>query len=700
MASRLTGSARPAYGGAVAAAGLGVLALGLWFGGGGPRSAIPGLPSPGPVTLWGLPLVRLALDVSAAMTVGLLVAATLLTMGPTTGPTTGLGTGLGTGLDSGLDSGQGEAARTRIARGARWWAAAWALAAALTFALTLSDFLGVPVQEALASEVLVSFAVQIPQGRAYLLVAGLAAVIAVTCAALGRLPYARSIRVALLAVALFALLPPAYVGHSATAADHNLAVSSLMLHVAAVAVWAGGLAGLLLCLRAAPGPGLTPSLVVRRFSALALACFAAVAVSGGYNALIRLGSLPALWETRYGLLVLGKLAALAALAWFGARHRRRTIAALDEPPGGRPDAVPEDMPEDVPEDVPSGAAGGDTARRRRPFLRLAAGEVVVMAATFGLAVALSRTPPPETEEVYGQEGLLGYALPPFDPVNLLTQTRPDPLVLLPLAAAAIAYLAGVRRLARTGLPWPAGRTAVWLAGLVLLAYALAGGVAAYAPAMFSVVAVQYALAGVAAPALLASGAPLTLALMATSPDASAGASTAPAAGGTSRAPFGDLPRALESAPVFRLVTRPVVAVAVHAVPYLVLFPLGLFGVVQPDHAWRLATQAVLVVTGLVFFAVVAGADPLPHPVPLPTRLRLLGVGIAAHAACALYVLGGPALAVSWYGNLALPWGPDRDADQQLGAMLGLATSTAAMAALIVTLLVWRSAARRRVPVTG
>jgi cytochrome c oxidase assembly factor CtaG/putative copper export protein len=700
MGSRVSGPAWPAYGGAVAAAGVGMLALGLWAGGGRPRPAIPGLPSPGPVTLWGLPVVRLVLDVCAVMTVGLLVTAAVLAMG------------------------RDEGERTRITRGARWWAAAWALSAALTFVLTLSDFLGLPVQEALASETLVSFAFQIPQGRAFLLVTALAAVIAAACAVFSRLPAPGPVRTLLLAIAVFALLPPAYVGHSATAADHNLAVSSLMLHIAAVAVWTGGLAGLLLCLRRSPDV----RDAVHRFSALALGCFIAAGVSGLYNAWIRLGSPAALWESRYGLLVLAKLAALIALGWFGVRHRRTTIAALDDAssPGtaaARPLAETEphnaaavaagastepgehDTPRatpaaetararvsaevetsDAPGSPPTADEGEPGAARRGPFVRLAAGEVVVMAATIGLAVALSRTPPPESQEVYGQEGLLGYELPPFDAVNLLTQTRPDPLVLLPLAAMAIGYLLGVRRLARAGERWPAGRTAAWLAGVLVLAYALAGGVAAYAPALFAVTAAQYALAGVVAPALLVFGAPLTLALAATGPDA----------------PFGRVPRAIEAAPLTRAATHPAVALGVHIAPYLLLFPLGLFGVVQPEHAWRLATPVVLAVTGTVFCAVVAGVDPLPRPVPLPTRLRLLGAAIAAHAVLALYVMAGPVQAASWYGYLALPWGPGRSDDQLLGAMTGLAVTTAALTALIVVLLTWRLAARRRlrVPVSG
>ena len=46
-------------------------------------------------------------------------------------------------------------------------------------------------------------------------------------------------------------------------------------------------------------------------------------------------------------------------------------------------------------------------------------------------------------------------------------------------------------------------------------------------------------------------------------------------------------------------------------------------------------------------------------------------------------------------NLALSWAPVRDLDQRVGALLGLGLTTAALAALIVTLLLWRHAARRR-----
>ncbi|CAN5222876.1 hypothetical protein BH20ACT5_BH20ACT5_21380 [soil metagenome] len=104
-----------------------------------------------------------------------------------------------------------------------------------------------------------------------------------------------------------------------------------------------------------------------RFSALALTCFAATAISGLVNAWIRLGDGAGVptepLSSGYGWLVLGKLTALVTLGGLGWWHRRRTLRQLV---GGRPGV----------------------------FRRFAAVEMGVMVGAITLAVALSRTPIP------------------------------------------------------------------------------------------------------------------------------------------------------------------------------------------------------------------------------------------------------------------------------------------------------------------
>ncbi|MEU8280231.1 cytochrome c oxidase assembly protein [Microbispora bryophytorum] len=594
---------------AIAATAFAVLALALWFGGGRPQPAIQGLPSPGALTTWGLPVVRLVHDVCAAATVGVLLAAVVLA------PASG----------------------RAVVRAAGAWALGWAVSAAVTEALTLSDFLGLPPGGALRSGALPAFLLHIPQGQAFLAVT----LAALAVAAGSLLPDGPLLRLTLLAVALLAVLPPVYVGHSASAADHNLAVLSLMAHVAAVALWTGGLYALVAHLRAAPGL----AVAVRRFSTLALGCFAAVGTSGALNAWVRLGSLPLLWQSRYGLLVLAKIAALAVLGWFGWRHRRRTIEAMD-----------------------SGGA-------RAPFLRLACGEIAVMAGTLGLAVALGRTPPPaETATAIHQHNALGYALPPLSPGALVTEVRPDPIALLLLAAALAAYLSGVRRLSRApgdGEGWPAARTASWLAGLAVLAYATSGGVAAYAPALFSAHAAQYALLGAVGPVLLVFGAPVTLWRRAH--------------------PDGDL----ADGPAGRALSHPVTALALHALPYAALYLTGLFGYAQPSLALRLAAQTVVTVTAVLFLTVTVGVDPLPRAIPPQVRAWMLAGAIAVRVWTGLVVLAEPPQAPEWYAALGLPWAPDRAGDQRLGALLGTGVTVAVLAGLLALLLArWRAARRR------
>ncbi|GAA0375286.1 copper resistance protein D [Acrocarpospora corrugata] len=593
----------PAFVGALAA--LAVLLLALWFGGGTPTPSIAGLPSPGALTRWGLPIVRLIHDICAVVTVGILVISVI--------------------------AAQDAKARASLAQAAGRWAVIWTFSASLTALLTLSDFLGLPLGEAVESGVLPTFLFNIPQGQAFLIVTILALVVSIGVL----LPLGTWGRVVLLVVAVVGVLPPAYAGHSASAADHNLAISSLMLHIAAVTVWVGGLVALLFLLRGSTG--LVTS--VQRFSALALCCYIAVGVSGTINAWVRVGGLEPIFTTRYGLLILAKIVALAVLGWFGWRHRRTTIAAMES---------------------------GDT---RSPFLRLATGEIVVMLATVGLAVGLSRTAPPPSEvELTTDNTALGYVLSPFTPGGLLTQFRPDPILLLLVAGLAAAYLLGVRRLTRRGLPWPPARTATWLLGLLILLYALTGGLAAYGPAIFSIHAVQYGLLGTLAPALLVFGAPLTL-YQEVNPDG----------------------RARIDSPLGRALSHPWTALALYGVPLLALYLTPLFDLAQSSLAARLVLQVLMVFTGFVFFATAIGEDPVPRPIVAIVRTRMLAGALAINALVTFFLLTGSPRGADWYIWLDVLWAPDRDSDQQLGAMLALAFPALTIITLMLLLMTrWRT----------
>jgi putative copper export protein len=91
------------------------------------------------------------------------------------------------------------------------------------------------------------------------------------------------------------------------------------LHVLAAGGWLGTLlvtvvAGLPVTLRGAPGSrGREASALIGAFSPVALWCAGLLVVTGLVAAILHLGSISALWESRYGQVLLIKLAVIAVL---------------------------------------------------------------------------------------------------------------------------------------------------------------------------------------------------------------------------------------------------------------------------------------------------------------------------------------------------------------------------------------------------
>ncbi|SDS81804.1 putative copper resistance protein D [Actinopolymorpha singaporensis] len=600
-------------------AGVGVLVIALVVGGGRPKPAAPGLPDPGMLTGWGLPIAKLAMDLAAVGAVGSLLFGVLA-------PTR---------------AGALEPAATRALRGAATCAWAWAAAAALTLMFTLSDFLGIPVTRLDYRDNLAGFVAEVTQGRSLAVVFLLAVILAAT---------ARGVRtlngVALLLVlAVTATLPPALTGHSASAADHDIATSSLLVHIVAVTLWVGGLAGLAVYGRRATTPALGSA--AGRYSALALWCFAAAGFSGLVNAWVRLGGIAPLFTSSYGWLVLGKLAALVALGWFGWWHRRRTLPALGrKTPGG--------------------------------FRRFAAVEATVMAATIGLAVALSRTPTPVPEEAERQstaQALIGWAVPPFSWSHVLTLWRPDTLVLVAAATGVVLYLRGVWRLRTRDLRWPVGRTVSWLFGVAVTVFVLCSGVATYAPAMFSVHMAQHMTLTMLSPILLAMGAPVTLALRALPAGRRGGREQNQGRG------MREWILTVLHSRVARVITHPLVALALYVLSLYAFYFTGLFAAAMSNHTGHLLMTFHFLAVGSLYFWPIIGLDPMPRRLPPFGRMLLLFASMPFHAFFGVIVMTTTTvLGAEWFAGLRLPW-LDPLADQNVGG--GIAWAAAELPVLIV-----------------
>lgn len=270
---------------------------------------LPGLPDPGPVTRWGLPVARGLHDAAAALTVGLLVlAATVLPPEPGTPPG---------------DLGR---LRTRAVRLAAAAGTGWALAGAAVLAFTYADAAGTSAFAPGSGEQILYFAQAFDLGRSLA-----ASVLLAAAAATGSWLATRTTTAGAMAgIALAALLPLALTGHAAGAANHEAAVDTQAAHLIGVTVWVGGLAGLAILRR-----GLRDRFAVaaRRYSTLAGWCFVLVAASGVASAAVRVEGWAGLLST-YGALLTAKTLALLALG-----GRVGGSAAASSPPWPTPRAA-------------------------------------------------------------------------------------------------------------------------------------------------------------------------------------------------------------------------------------------------------------------------------------------------------------------------------------------------------------------------
>lgn len=591
------------------------LVVALVAGGAAIERVVPGLPDAGTLTRWGLPFAKLSMDVAALLTVGTLVVAVTL-----------------------LPSRKGVLGGTAQAymRAVSWFAAVWALAAGVTLVFAVSDIVGLPIRYVLGNE-LTSYAAAVDQGVALMLVILLTTAIALFSRTTGSVNAAGG----LLALAVVALLPVPLTGHSATSPNHEIAVTSLALHVLAVTLWVGALAALLpYALRG----GEHTATAAQRFSRMALWCYVAVGVSGVLNAASRLASPAELVTTRYGMLILAKTVAFALLGYVGWLHRRSTLPALAGPDTAAPRQ--------------SGTA------RRGIFARLAAVEVAIMGATVGIAVALAQTaPPPVTTTGNPVRDLLGYDMPP--PVTfarLITLWRPDLFFGLIAVVLGGLYAAGVVRMLRRGDAWPLGRTLAWFAGLLVLAATTLTGVGTYAPVLFSVHMAQHMVLNMLVPIFLVLGAPVTLALRALKPAARRG----------DRGPREWLVAILHSR-ALRFVSHPLIVTVLFMGSTYALFFTSLFETLMRDHLGHLAMNVHFLVTGWLFFWLLLGVDPAPRKLPHLMRLFIFFLTMPFHAFFGIALMSmKTAVASGWYLALHRDWGASLVSDQHTGGAIAWA----------------------------
>jgi putative copper resistance protein D len=604
--------------------------VGLQFGGG---AEAPILLDPGAVVRWGLPIAKLFVNLGLATAIGALLIA-IFAMSPKRDE-----------FSVTLDL---------AAAGAALWAAASAFTGFFTFLAVRNQ----PIDFTSAfGDVLASFLTTTELGQAWLATVLIAAVVTVLCFAVRN----QSGLVLVLVLSVAGLIPMALQGHSGGTEDHDAATSAIFLHLLFAALWLGGLLAI-----AITQPQLTKNrltLVLRRYSTVALISFIVVAVSGYVSAEIRVENLSNLLSP-YGILVVVKVFALIMLGLFGAIYRNYAIRRLES----------------------------SQTKSRGWFWWIVSAELAFMGLASGAAAALAATPTPVPEVVASElpdsspaAYLTGSPLPPPVSVsNLFTLWSFDLIWVLICAFAVFFYLAGVWRLHKRGDRWPIYRTVFWILGMMLLFYITNGGVNVYEGYLFSMHMLGHMTLGMMIPVLLVPGAPITLAMRAIAKrtDGSRGAR--------------EWILLVVHSRYMAIIGHPIVAAAIFVFSLWIFYYTPLFRWATTDHVGHEWMIIHFLGSGYLFVQSLIGIDPSPNRPAFPIRLLLLLATMAFHAFFGLGLMTGTGLLLAdWYGAMGWDTGITALQDQRIGG--GIAWSVGELPTItlaIAVAIMWSRSDRR------
>ena len=579
----------------------------------GESLAALGVPDPGTATTFGLPFLRSAATLIGCMGVGGFLMSAF---------------GAPPRKDGYLDYDGYAAART-----GQWGMFLWAVCALLLIPLYMSDVSGSPLKETLKPDLWGVAIQQVSTAKAFLAVA----IIAGLTWFFSLLTRKWIWQPVFLALALCTMIPLALDGHSASGGNHDFGVNSLLWHVMATAVWVGGLMALVAHAKRR-GPHL--ALITKRYSFVAFWAFVAVVLSGLVNAAIRVRFSEWL-STDYGLVITAKAVLGIVLLVCGYLHRQSVIPKLE---------------------AAEGEGGSSTAEARKAFSRLAIGEIIVMAGAIGVAISLSRIPPPLPQQIVitTMDILLGFRL--TEPPNYLHMFGMFRLDLIYGVGAIILqalYMWAWFTLRKKGQDWPINRLLWWTAGNVFLLYATSSGLGMYAMAMFSPHMLQHMILAMVVPICWALGGPMTLFLRAL-----------PAAGRDGVPGPREWLVVFINNPISRFWTHPIVAGIQFVVGFYWLYLSTLFDWMGSNHSGHLFMIGHFLISGYIYFWVIIGVDAAPRHISAFNKMLVLFGSVVFHAwfGIALMQMRSP-MNADFYQRLDFPFAVDILHDQWVGGAI-------------------------------
>ena len=281
---------------------------------------------------------------------------------------------------------------------------------------------------------------------------------------------------------------------------------------------------------------------------------------------------------------------------------------------------------------------------------------------------------------------LAHGVVPGDPptlANLLLGWDFEPTVAVPLALAAVGWIALVRRVARLHPEHPVAvsRSLAFFGGLLAIAVALMSGIERYDTTLFSVHMVQHLLLVLVAAPLIALAAPITQVLRAATPN-------------------------VRNRIVLRVLHSTVVSTLAHPVVAWLAFALVLWGshfsplfnAALEDRTAHDLEHGLYLASALLFWWPVVGLDPSPRRLGYPARALYLLLQLPLNSFLGMAILFAQAPLYQHYATLGAPYGIAALADQQMaGGIMWLSGDIVFIGALLILIASWMRHEQRDAP---
>ena len=513
---------------------------------------------------------------------------------------------------------------------------AWLLSSIFFLLSEVALVLNISIAEGLNGNILRSFITQTTLGKLF----GIQIVAALVCAFAAVRAKKTGGAVFLISIAWIGGLAPYLESHGSSSGNHMLAIGLVIVHVAAISLWFGGVIALFLMSKS------DREIARKRFTPLALWCVSAIALTGVVNAFIRIESFANI-RSDYGLLVILKTLILIFVLTLVAQGRKK----LGE----------------------------------QNFTKQLIQELILLTTVLVLGVFLGQGEPPEHSSADVVEAI-GIKMPESPTLSrLLFEYEPDGLFLALLILAVALYVKGVMILSKRGDKWPIGRTVAFALGITAIDYAVNGGLGVYAQVAFSFHMISHMVLATLAPIGIVLGAPITLALR-----------TLPIGRTQDERGVRGYAIAILHSRYSSIITHPVSALIIFEASLFALYFTNLFNWLMSYHFGHFFMGLHFLLSGILLFFVIIGVDPTPQKSPFIFRIVILFVAISIHAFFSVALMSSSQLVDGGYfAEIARPWWPDFLADQKMGASIGWAMGEIPiLLALIATFLQWIRADER------